>query len=153
MRSPVFVPALIVLAAILVGCSDPPPPPKPVDPTTEAGYAQTVTELKSLTAQAEAKFHDGKKDEASNLIQQAEPLQSTVLNVEHPTLAAAIAAADLDSLYGRMLLSSRNYVWAQTLFQKNLARWKHWQPQTDDTARRVKEAQDQIAECERGMEK
>jgi hypothetical protein len=61
------------------------------------------------------------------------------------------AASDLDDLYGRMLLSNQHYVWAQTLFQKNLARWKYWQPQTPETARRMKQAEDAIAECERGI--
>jgi len=92
-------------------------------------------------------------DDASALIEQGEPLESQVLSVLHPTLAATQAASDLDDLYGRMLLSNRHFVWAQTLFQKNLARWKYWQPQTDDTARRFKLAESQIAECERGIMK
>ena len=35
------------------------------------------------------------------------------------------------------------------LFQKNLVRWKYWKPQTPDTAGRLKQAQDAIAECDR----
>ncbi len=58
-------------------------------------------------------------------------------------------ASDLDDLYGQMLLSNRNYGWARLFFQKNLARWKTWKPQTPDTAARLKAAQDNIAECDR----
>jgi len=60
-------------------------------------------------------------------------------------------ASDLDDLYGQMLLSNRNYGWARLFFQKNLARWKNWKPQTPDTAARLKQAQDAIAECDRRM--
>jgi hypothetical protein len=63
------------------------------------------------------------------------------------------AASDLDDLYGRMLLSNRHYEWAQFQFQKNLARWKYWKPQTPDTARRMEAAETAIAECDRGMMK
>jgi hypothetical protein len=61
------------------------------------------------------------------------------------------AASDLDQLYGRMLLSNRNYGWARLEFQKNRARWKTWQPQTDETVRRLKLAETAIAECDRRM--
>ncbi len=49
-------------------------------------------------------------------------------------------ASDLDDLYGRMLLSNRNYGWAMLFFQKNQARWKNWKPQTPDTAARLESA-------------
>ena len=55
----------------------------------------------------------------------------------------------LDQLYGRMLLSNHRYGWARLQFQKNLARWKHWQPQTPETERRLKLAQASIAECDK----
>jgi hypothetical protein len=61
-------------------------------------------------------------------------------------------ASDLDDLYGRMLLANRHYGGARLLFQKNLARWKHWQPQTPETARRLKQAESAIAECDRHLE-
>ena len=84
-------------------------------------------------------------------IQQGEDLSGQVLAVIHPTLEAMQAASDLDDLYARMLLSNRHYTWAQTFFQKNRARWKYWQPQTEDTARRMKIAEDGIAACESGI--
>ena len=74
-----------------------------------------------------------------------------LLSVPRPTLAAVEAASGLDDLYGRMLLSNRHYGWARLLFQKNLARWTNWQPQTAETVRRRKLAESQIAECDRLM--
>jgi hypothetical protein len=50
-----------------------------------------------------------------------------------------------------MLLSNRNYGWARLFFQKNLARWKNWKPQTPDTAARLKQAQEAIAETDRQL--
>jgi hypothetical protein len=85
------------------------------------------------------------------LIQTGEPLATRLLSVRNPTLAAMEDASDLDDLYGRMLLSNRNYGWAMLFFQKNQARWKNWKPQTPDTAARLKEAQSQIAECDRRL--
>jgi hypothetical protein len=93
----------------------------------------------------------GKADDAAGLIQSGEQLASRLLSVPRPTLAAMQEASDLDELYGRMLLSNRNYGWARLFFQKNLARWKNWVPQTPDTAARLKEAQSDIAECDRRM--
>jgi hypothetical protein len=61
------------------------------------------------------------------------------------------AASDLDQLYGRMLLANHHYGWARLLFQKNLARWKNWTPQTPETARRSKLAASAIAECDRRL--
>jgi hypothetical protein len=72
-----------------------------------------------------------------------------LLSVPRPTLEAAEAASDLDQLYGRMLLSNRHYGWARLMFQKNLARWKHWQPQTPETSRRFQQAVSAIAECDK----
>jgi len=75
-----------------------------------------------------------------------------LLAVPHPTLEAAEAASDLDDLYGRMLLSNHHYGWAQMMFQKNLSRWKHWDPQTEETTRRMKQAESEIAECTRKID-
>jgi hypothetical protein len=38
------------------------------------------------------------------------------------------------------------------MFQKNLARWRNWKPETAETARRSQQAKDEIAECDRGMQ-
>jgi hypothetical protein len=106
-----------------------------------------------MTRDAAELFRKGKRDEASALIVKGQPLESQILGVPRPTLEAQVAASDLDMLYGRMLLSSRNYAWAQFLFQKDVARWKHWTPETEDTVRRLKLAEAAVAECDRGMAK
>lgn len=137
----------LLAAALLIACEPAPPPPR--DATQEAWYSQTVEQLAALNREAESSFASGKSDQAAALIEKGQPLMGRLLSVRQPTLQAAVAASDLDQLYGRMLLSNRHYGWARLLFQKNLARWKHWQPQTPDTARRLQQAQASIAECDR----
>jgi len=131
----------------LAGCASAPEAPR--DPTKEAWYGDAVEKLTPLVRQAETAFANHKPDDAAALIQQAEPIAKRLVSVPQPTLAAAEAASDLDDLYGRMLLSNRHYGWARMMFQKNQARWKYWQPATPDTERRLKKAQDDIAECDR----
>jgi hypothetical protein len=111
-----------------------------------------VEQLAARNREAESLLKNGKPDAAAALIQSGEQLASRLLSVPRPTLAAMEGASDLDELYGRMLLSNRNYGWARLFFQKNLVRWKNWRPQTPDTASRLKEAQSEIAECDRRIE-
>jgi hypothetical protein len=135
--------------AFLAGCAAPSVEPPPPDATKEPAYEQTVHLLASMNREAEADFAQGKKDAAAELIVKGEPMVGRLLAVPQPTVAAAEAASDLDDLYGRMLLSNRHYGDARLLFQKNLSRWKHWQPQTPETARRLQQAVAAIAECDR----
>ena len=144
---------LAAFAILLVGCGDSDEKPaKPRDPTTESWYGPAVEELNSLNQQARAAIAKGKQDEAAFEIQKGEEISTRIISVPRPTLDATIAAADVDQLYGQMLFSNHNYGWARLFFQKNLARWKVWRPQTDDTARRYKEAAAEIAECDRKIE-
>lgn len=140
-------PSVILIMVFLAGCSSAPEPPR--DPTKEAAYGAAVEKLGPLVRDADAAFANHKPDDAAALIKKAEPLAKQVVSVPHPTVEAAQLASDLDDLYGRMLLSNRHYGYARLLFQKNLARWKYWQPPTPDSARRLKQAQDAIAECDR----
>jgi len=103
----------------------------------------------SIDRQAEDAFKVGKADQAAALIQQGQPLMDRLLAVPRPTLEAVEAASDLDDLYGRMLLSNRHYGWARMFFQKNVARWKHWTPQTPEAESRLKQANTAIEECDR----
>jgi len=129
--------AFVILAAIVItGCGDAPAPEPRRDPSADPAYVLKVQQLADTTHQAEAAFQQKKPDDAAALIEKAEPLSSEVLAVAKPSLTAMEAASDLDDLYGRMLLSNRHYEWAMFLFQKCSARWKYWQPQTEDTARR-----------------
>jgi hypothetical protein len=110
-----------------------------------------VAELADINRKAKASFQEGKPDAAAALIKRGESLSSRLLSVPRSSLAAMEAASDLDQLYGQMLLSSRNYGWARLMFQKNVARWKHWTPRTPGTATRLHEAESAIAECDRRM--
>jgi hypothetical protein len=137
----------ILAAALLTACEPAPAPRR--DAVQESWYKQTVDELAKMNREAVGDFENGKSDQAAALIEKGQPLMKRLLSVPHPTLEATEAASDLDDLYGRMLLANRHYGWARLLFQKNLARWKHWQPQTAEAARRLKQAASAIAECDR----
>jgi hypothetical protein len=144
--------AIFVIAAlVLTNCGPDTAPAPPRDVTTEAWYGKALAQLTGMNSDAEAFLKSGKPDDASALIERGEPIASQLLGVPRPTLAAMEAASDLDDLYGRMLLSNRHYEWAQFQFQKNRARWKYWKPQTEETARRLQQADAAIAECDRGM--
>jgi hypothetical protein len=111
-----------------------------------------VEQLAAMNREAEDAYRRGDSERAAALTEKGEPLMKRLLSVERPTLGAAEAASALDDLYGRMLLGNRHYGWARLQFQKNLARWKHWTPQTPDTARRLKQAESAIAECDRHLD-
>ncbi len=138
-----------LIAVVLSACST---APKQQDPTTSATYRKDVQELAQLAHQADDAFKAGKSDDAAALIEKAQPVMKRVLEVPRPTLDAALAASDIDDLYGRMLFSNHHYGWAQMMFQKNLSRWKHWDPPNEETARRLKQAESEIAECTKKME-
>ena len=142
-----------LLALLLSACGPAPPPAAKSagDPTQEAWYGQAVRDLARMSRDAETQLKNGKPDKAAELITAGEPIVNRVISVPQPTLAAMEAASDLDQLYGQMLLSNGNYGWARLMFQKNHARWKNWQPQTPETARRLQLSNDAIAECDRKM--
>jgi len=139
-----------ICAAILAGCTTQPRASNR-DPAQQPGYARDIEQLASINREANAAFAGGKADQAAELIKKGEPISARLLAVDHPTEAALQAASDLDDLYGRMLFSNRHYAWARMFFQKNLVRWKHWNPPTEESARRLRKAQDQIADCDRLM--
>lgn len=146
-------PVVVIAAAMLAGCA---PAPKPArssqaDLTQEAWYGKAVEQLTSMDRQAEDLFARNKGDEAAAMITAGEPWATRLLAVPHPTLDAMKAAYDLDDLYGRMLFANRNYGWARMMFQKNLARWRTWKPQTEETSRYVTVTEAAIAECDRRM--
>lgn len=139
---------VILAAALLVSCANGPESAQR-DATKESWYGQTTKQLAAINRQAEDFFQAGKSDQAAALIQQGESLVNRLLSVPKPPLEAVEAASDLDDLYGRMLLSNHHYGWARLFFQKNVARWKHWSPETPETARRLKQANSAIEECDR----
>jgi hypothetical protein len=142
------------LVALLFSACGPaaPPPAIPKDETKQPWYGELVEHLAKQNQEASRLWKKGKPDDAAALIQSGEPMASRLLAVRNPTLAAMQDASDLDDLYGRMLLSNKNYGWARLFFQKNLARWKNCTPRTPDTEARLKEAQSAIAECDQRMQ-
>src|SRR5258708_5034838 len=139
-----------VLTLLLAACTPPPPPPSKaaVDPVTESWYAQAVEELEALNREAEALLKAGKGEAAAAVITKAQPIAARLLAASRPTLEAREAASDEESLYASMLLANKNYGWARLSYQKNVSRWKNWRPQTEETARRLKQAQSGIAEVD-----
>ena len=138
---------------MVVACAPSPSPEiRPPDPTTEPWYASAVDQLTAMNREALEDFHKGREDHAAALIEKGEKASTRLLSVPHPTLAAAEAVSDVDQLYGEMLFSNKNYGWARLLFQRNVARWKNWTPQTPETVRRLKEAEKSIADCDRHID-
>ena len=137
----------------LTGCGPAPVAVSPAkaDPTTEEWYSQTADQLAAQTREAENLLQSGKADQAAAIVTNSQPLITRLLSAPRPTLAAMIAVSDLDQIYARMLLANRHYGGARMLFQKNVARWKTWQPPTEDSMRRRKAAESGIAECDRKM--
>lgn len=147
-------PIAALLLALMAGCGGPPPAPQPKpDVTTEAWYGETVAQLQAAAREAEDLYRRGKADEASGVLTRAEPLVKRVLEAPRPTLAAMEAASDLDDVYGRMLLGNRHYGWARLAFQKNVSRWRYWTPKTPESEKRLRAAQEAIAECDRRIAK
>lgn len=133
---------------LLAGCSLA-PKPVAVDTALPAWYDASLKQLTILNQDAEASFQKGDADRAAADIKQAQPIAARLLTVPRPSLPAVEAAADVDDLYGRMLLKNRNYGWAQMFFQKNRSRWKNWKPQTPESERRFALAEAEIAECDK----
>jgi hypothetical protein len=143
------------LAAILIGCAPATrraETPKP-DPTAEPWYAQTVAQVVALRQDADSLINKRKPDEAAARITEAQPLMAKLLSVPNPTFEAMAVVSDLDEMYGRMLLHNHHYGWARLQFQKNVARWRNWSPPTEESRRRLKEAQAAIMEVDRQLAK
>jgi hypothetical protein len=142
--------AAAVFVLILGGCTAPQrvQQPKP-DPTGEPAYLKAVEQLAALNRETADLLKQGRADEAAANITEGQPLQAQLLAAPRPTLPAMEAVSDLDELYARMLLSNHHDGWARMLFQKNIVRWKTWKPQTANTARRLKQAEEWVAQCDR----
>lgn len=144
----------LLTAGLLLAACAPSPAPAPAhkpDPATEPWYAETVAQLTALNREAAAEFTGGRRDAAAALVTKGQPLQARLLGVPHPTLAAVEAASDLDHLYGRLLLANGHTGWARLVFQKNLVRWKNWQPPSESARTRLAQARADIAACDRQL--
>jgi hypothetical protein len=145
--------ASLLVLIMTASCGPAPAPPKAAqrDETKEPWYGRTVDQLAAGNREASSLLKRGKEDDASALVQSGEKLATRLLAVPKPTLPAMEAASDVDDLYGRMLLANGNYGWARLFFQKNLARWKNWTPETSNTEARRKAAAAGIAECDKHL--
>jgi hypothetical protein len=148
-----------LLLLVLAGCAPAPPPPveqpkleqvKP-DVTTESWYAPATDQLAAMSRDADSLWKGGRSAAAARIVTDSQPLMNRLLAAPRPTLAAMEVASDLDQLYGRMLLDDHRYGWARMQFQKNVIRWKNWQPQSGETRRRLQLATSAIAECDRRL--
>ena len=144
---------ILAAAALLCSCSAPTPAEAPKkDPTADPSYGIAIQELAAMGQQADQLMKGGRTPEAATIINNGQPLLEKLLAAPHPTLEAMQAVSDFDHLYGRLLIGNGYVGSARMLFQKNVTRWKTWKPQTDETARRLKQAEDDIAECDRHMQ-
>jgi hypothetical protein len=144
--------APVILGALLLIACGVPPRPQPTAPAADTpAYAELAGQLTSLNREAEEALKKGQGDKAATAVQNGLPIQAKLLQAPRPTLEAMQAISDLDDIYARMLLAGQREGWARTMYQKNVVRWKYWKPETDDSARRLKQAQAGIAECDRRL--
>lgn len=144
---------LLAIISVAVSCSSPQNTKSSIsnpatDPTRLPDYLATIEQLTTLNAAASGHMLAGRRQEAAALVTEGQPLAKELLSVSRPNLAAMEAVSDLDQIYGDLLLANRHTLYARQLFQRNVARWKHWKPQTEDTLRRLREAEDSIARCD-----
>jgi hypothetical protein len=152
MRKASYRDFFLIPALLLAGCQSGPrdAPPKP-DATVEAWYGPMVAKVHALRDEAEGLVEAGKYDDAAARITEAQPLVNRLITVPRPSLAAMEGASDIDDLYARMLMRNRHFGWARMQFQKNVARWRNWTPQTDNTRRRREQAEAGMLECDRQL--
>lgn len=137
--------------AMFTGCAPTPRETPKVDPTAEAWYAPMVERLTNMDRAAEQLVENNRLQEAAAIVTSGQALQTRLLSAPRPTLEAMQAIADLDQVYGYMLIHNGYFGEARMLFQKNVTRWKTWKPQSPDTKNRLKRANDGIAECDKHM--
>jgi hypothetical protein len=139
---------------LLAACAAPQRAGKPKgDPAKDAAYAEAVAQLADLDRLGDALLKGGLTEDAAAAVTKGQPLQVRLLAAPRPTLEAMEAVADLDDLYARMLLADHHDGFARMLYEKNRARWKSWKPQSGETARRLREAEAGMAECDRRLKR
>ena len=143
---------VVLFAALLASCGPSEAPRVPrADPTKESWYAPGAQQLSHLNQQASALLAAGKDNDASAIITQTEGLSQRLISVPSPTYEATQAVSDRTALYGQMLMKNKHYGWARMEFQKNVMRWKAWQPQTPETQAKLRDAEAQVAACDRQL--
>ena len=152
MRKVSYRKLVLIPVFLLVACSSAPRPAAALpDPTMEAWYGPMVARVNALGADAQGLVKADNFDDAAARITEALPLVKRLISVPRPNLAAMEAASDIDDLYARMLMRNGHLGWARLQFQKNVARWRIWRPQTDETRRRREQAEAAMLECDRRL--
>ena len=149
MKYTMMLPALGL--ALLTACAPAPQQAPKVDPTSEAWYGPMVQRLAQIDVDAAVLAQSNRLQDAAVLVTSGQAMQIRLLSAPRPTLEAMQAIADLDQVYGHMLIANGFFGEARMLFQKNVTRWRTWKPQTPDTQNRLKLANDGIAECDKHM--
>ncbi len=148
--SAALFPALFGALLVACGPSEAPRAQHP-DPTKESWYAAGAEQLSRFNQQAGALIAAGKDNDASAIITRTEGLAQRLISVPSPTYEATQAVSDRTALYGQMLMKNKHYGWARMEFQKNVMRWKAWQPQTPETQAKLRDAETQVAACDRQL--
>lgn len=145
--------AAALLLAALCACTprDTPVLAPPADPMEKASYRETLEQLRSWNAEALKHWQSGDKALAAAALKQGQPLAKELLEARRPPLEVFEAVSDFDQLYAKVLLSNGHTVWARQLFMTDAVRWRNWKPETKDTIRRRREAEQGVAEADRKM--
>lgn len=148
--------AFLAGASLCISCNSPERVVRNVaspltDPTRQPEYLAAIDRLAALNTEARAHFAAGRRSEAAALVTEGQPLAKELLAVSRLSLAAMEAVADRDQLYADLLFANQHFAHARQMYQRNVARWKHWLPQTDHTRQRLEEAQSAIAKCDRAL--
>lgn len=147
---------LAVAAILLFGLcactpSDVPDLAPPADPMQKASYREALDQLRHWNAEALAHWQKGETALAAAALKQAQPLSKELLDARRPPREVYEAVSDFDQLYATVLLSKGHTVWARQIFMTNAARWRNWKPETEDTRRRRREAEQGASEADKKM--
>jgi hypothetical protein len=93
----------------------------------------------------------GDRKSAGECVTRAVPQVMQILKAVRPSLYAFHLAADHDDLYGDMLAGNRHWGDARDMYQKNVIRFKNWDPPSEYSRKRLQQAQAKVAACEKKM--
>lgn len=146
---------MAILAASL-SCGVPetrrPSSAKPLtDPTRQPEYRAAIERLHTLNTEARQHYAAGRRKEAAALVNEGEEYSKQLLAANRPSLSAMEAVSDRDALYADMLFANRHFGHARQMYQRNVARWKHWRPQTDASRQRLADAEAAISRCDQAI--
>lgn len=144
----------MILALLLLSACAQKPAPSAVEahPEREAAYAADTERLARVVQEADQFLARERRDLAATKVEEGKMIAARLLAAPHPTLAAMTVVSDLDHVYGRMLFTNRHLGWARITFQQDAARWRNWSPQTAETEKRRRVANEWMLKCDRALE-